>query len=615
MSSLRLALKASEVDGESGPSPPTPTPRQSRGSKKSIVAESKAAPRGEEAARTPTGPKAKGKRGRPKKTAAPVECGEVEGPTRRPSRACKTKTARASEAAGDAGALASQKEELRRLVEKHGGDGGVVGAWRVEARTRPSDGRREFVFVDAAGKRHRSKNDAARSLGLALPKKAPPSELERAPPPKRAAKTRDGGEKHGDPPSAPPPAKRPRTKNVDVDLGAFGWTPPEAPLDFGGMLARLKAIDVPKTMARANIMPESEEKDGIRSACVGVVAARSHGILASDFARRRPGLTRELVRFGVAHLPKGFKFTSIQLNHNFASELHVDDFNSGSSYIVGLGSYKGGALWTLEHGPLECKHTFVNYDGTEPHATLPFTGDRYTLIFFSHQTHPKLKDEDREYLLGLGFPLPSPTQNLRNRVGRFGFSSGKNLSYEAPKRVKTAAGRAAFDAHLSGASIDEARAAGDRFYEAWRAEDAREATPEQRAIQGKVFSDEGTRWKVRDPEHRGVYYDCDLKRLCVEYYDYDAYGDDDPGSGEDFVDFTPYDELMSFAEWLDDASQLDDDDRAAAKAECARRLDAKKAFEAADDAMDYLDELDKKQAVDAVNAARTAAKAAKLAAK
>jgi hypothetical protein len=309
------------------------------------------------------------------------------------------------------------------------------------------------------------------------------------------------------------------------------------------------------------------------------------------------------VRFGRHFLPSSFKFTSIQLNHNFASALHVDDYNSGPSYIVGLGGYEGGELWTLEHGPLDCHHRFCHYDGTEPHATLPFTGERYTLVFFTHQTHPRLGDADRAYLESLGFPLPKPTELLRRRQKK-GFAHG--TSFEAPKRVKTAAGQAAFDAHKAGASVDAARARGDAVFEAWRKEDAREATPEQRSIQGRVFIDDGTRWRVRDEKKRGVYYDLELKQLCVEYYDFDAYGMADPGSGDDVVEFTPYDELLGFAEWVDAPESLSGSALEAARAEAARRLDAKRAFEAADDAMDYYAEKDAKEAAAAAAAAAEA---------
>ena len=56
---------------------------------------------------------------------------------------------------------------------------------------------------------------------------------------------------------------------------------------------------------------------------------------------------------------------------------------------------------------------------------------------------------------------------------------------------------------------------------------------------------------MRDADRRGVYYDLELKRLCVEYYDFDAHGYDDPGSGYDVVEFTPYDEFVTFATWVD----------------------------------------------------------------
>ena len=41
-------------------------------------------------------------------------------------------------------------------------------------------------------------------------------------------------------------------------------------------------------------------------------------------------------------LPSGFHFTSIQLNKNYLSAMHVDKGNAGPSYIVGLGNFEGG---------------------------------------------------------------------------------------------------------------------------------------------------------------------------------------------------------------------------------------------------------------------------------
>ena len=63
---------------------------------------------------------------------------------------------------------------------------------------------------------------------------------------------------------------------------------------------------------------------------------------------------------------------------------------------------------------------------------------------------------------------------------------------------------------------------------------------------------------------------------------------------------------MAFAEWVDDVVELDGDAREAARLEAERRLDAKRAFEAADDAMDYYAEKDRKEAAAAAKAAAEA---------
>jgi hypothetical protein len=51
-----------------------------------------------------------------------------------------------------------------------------------------------------------------------------------------------------------------------------------------------------------------------------------------------------------------FTFTSIQVNKNYASALHVDRNNKGPSLIIGLGNYQGGQLWTYDQGPLDVKN-------------------------------------------------------------------------------------------------------------------------------------------------------------------------------------------------------------------------------------------------------------------
>ena len=44
----------------------------------------------------------------------------------------------------------------------------------------------------------------------------------------------------------------------------------------------------------------------------------------------------------IAEVRPEFCFTSVQVNKNYASALHVDKNNCGPSLIVGLGDYSGG---------------------------------------------------------------------------------------------------------------------------------------------------------------------------------------------------------------------------------------------------------------------------------
>jgi len=46
-----------------------------------------------------------------------------------------------------------------------------------------------------------------------------------------------------------------------------------------------------------------------------------------------------------------------------------------------------------------------------------------------------------------------------------------------------------------------------------------EANESELAMEGKVFEDEGVRWRIDE-----VYFDEDVKALCASYYDFDARG-------------------------------------------------------------------------------------------
>lgn len=112
--------------------------------------------------------------------------------------------------------------------------------------------------------------------------------------------------------------------------------------------------------------------------------------------------------------------------------MHVDGNNQGWSYICGLGDYEGGDLWIMDDaGTVErkvqsemsgyrnlsvgqtvrgravsCKNTWVKFNGNVPHATMPFTGARISIVYFSHRRWWSATSELRERLEKLGFQLP-----------------------------------------------------------------------------------------------------------------------------------------------------------------------------------------------------------------
>ena len=118
----------------------------------------------------------------------------------------------------------------------------------------------------------------------------------------------------------------------------------------------------------------------------------------SWWSTQYPHIYSELQQLMQSYNP-AFSYTHITLNKNLRCKRHTDGGNAGPSYIIGLGNYTGGALQIeSNHGPdgstiiqqEDLHSTFVLFNGkTQPHETLPFSGDRYTLVFYTSDMMPK----------------------------------------------------------------------------------------------------------------------------------------------------------------------------------------------------------------------------------
>lgn len=91
-------------------------------------------------------------------------------------------------------------------------------------------------------------------------------------------------------------------------------------------------------------------------------------------------------RFMHSHRPE-FRFTSVFLNINTVSKMHLDSGNGGDSVIVGLGPYTGGeTLVQLKSGEvrkLDISAGSAKFEGSKLlHGSTPFRGTRYSLVFY-----------------------------------------------------------------------------------------------------------------------------------------------------------------------------------------------------------------------------------------
>jgi hypothetical protein len=98
-----------------------------------------------------------------------------------------------------------------------------------------------------------------------------------------------------------------------------------------------------------------------------------------------------------------------------ASTLHIDGNNNGPSIIVSLGVHTGGQLWQYPGDILNIAAKLTECNGLIPHVTLPYEGERYSLVYyFIKARRDEPTPENAAFLKDLGFSSvldcpPSPS--------------------------------------------------------------------------------------------------------------------------------------------------------------------------------------------------------------
>lgn len=197
---------------------------------------------------------------------------------------------------------------------------------------------------------------------------------------------------------------------------------------LGAVQRALDLIELPSSANRTNVIPNGQTE--VQGLLMGLYSyGGTLGVSAATTAH--PQLCKLLVS-ALRAIDADFPFTSIQLNFNYASRPHVDKNNLGVSYIVGFGGYEGGELWledkdagdkavscTLDAedydvsayypagssyvGRIEdINNNWTQFDGNKLHCTQPFSGSRYSVIFFTCDQYRKVPDDVRASLRDAG---------------------------------------------------------------------------------------------------------------------------------------------------------------------------------------------------------------------
>jgi len=170
-------------------------------------------------------------------------------------------------------------------------------------------------------------------------------------------------------------------------------------------LLRLLQLNSGRVFCRANVAPAGASSPMVEGIVFGLAPNRQGSCSLAHWSGKCPEMTKLINKWVKQTLPDTeFRYSAVQLNHNYAAKKHIDSNNLGPSYIISLGNHQGGQLWTADRGVLDCHHKWKLFDGNTEHATQPYTGEeRYSFILFTPAAYNKLSEQlfERARELGL----------------------------------------------------------------------------------------------------------------------------------------------------------------------------------------------------------------------
>ena len=127
-----------------------------------------------------------------------------------------------------------------------------------------------------------------------------------------------------------------------------------------------------------------------------------------------PRLTRLFFGYLRHVMPHATASSATVAFHRHA-KLHADTMNLGPSGATALGAETGGDLWICDGMGqdgflLPTRGRFCEFSSQYGHRTLPFTGPRFYVSFYTHRTARRASRACRAKLKRVGVPFPSQSE-------------------------------------------------------------------------------------------------------------------------------------------------------------------------------------------------------------
>jgi len=154
-----------------------------------------------------------------------------------------------------------------------------------------------------------------------------------------------------------------------------------------------------RNTSRQNVMPQGQE--WVKSDTLGLLRDRGGNIHVTKPTKRYPSISTLLNKFLIQRLPEEaatFKWTSLNLNCNYAARRHRDANNFGPSFIQAFGKFTGGTLsvWPEDNKQegkphqlpekmkqtVDIKKNLVLFNGNTAHEVNDFEGTRFSVVYF-----------------------------------------------------------------------------------------------------------------------------------------------------------------------------------------------------------------------------------------